>query len=206
MNVLRGDFDLRLNHLFVTSLLLFNLSSILYGALTGASFMLKGDLLGAAAFGIAVCVVLIFCAYGIAKYVMDQTYSYQVWIFSGFISFLPIIFLVFVVDSPNDWGQIFRFCISTIAFYMLPVFCIYEACFKEPSVSRQSVKLGVLLAVAICSFLLGIVIYLAKSGLDLQGNHNFAMQYLLSLLCLALPLCVGIAGVRARILSMKSHK
>lgn len=197
---------MRINHLLVTSLLLFSFSSIIYGALTGASFMLKGALVGSAAFDVAVFVVLIFCAYGIAKYVMDQKYSYKVWLFSGFISFLPIIFLVLVVDAVNDWGQIFRFYISTIAFYLLPVFCIYGAFFKEPSVSRRPVKPGVLLAAAVCSFLLGLAIYIAKSGLALQGNHNFAMQYLLSLLCLALPLCVGISGVRAKVMSMKSQE
>ncbi|MDY6884241.1 MAG: hypothetical protein SWL02_10760 [Pseudomonadota bacterium] len=203
---MRGDLGLKLNRLFVTSLLLFSLSSVVYGYLTGASFMLKGAFLGAATFGVAVWGVLVFCAYGIAKYTMNQTHSYRAWFLSGFLSFLLVIFLVLVVDAKNDWGQIFRFYISTVAFYVLPVFCIYEIFLKKPFVSKQLGKPVILLAVAICSFVLGIVIYFSKSGIVLQGNHNFAMQYLLSLLCLALPLCASVAGVRAKILSMKNHE
>lgn len=196
--------DLRLMRLLVMGVLLFGLSSIVYGYLTGASFMLKGALPGAISFDFVVWGVLFACVYGVAKYASSQ--SYKVWFFAFVISSLPVLVLVFGFGETNDWGRLFRFYVSVIAFYVLPAFSVYEIFFKKAiAPTGRSVKPTVLLLIAVLSFLVGLGVYLSKESLIFQGNRNFAVQYLLSLLCIAVPLCASVSGVYIKIKMWKGQ-
>lgn len=190
--------------LLLMGVLLFGLSSIVYGYLTGASFMFKGAIPGAISFDFVVWVVLFVCVYGVAKYASSQ--SYKVWFFAFLVNSLPVLVLVLVFGEANDWGRVFRFYVSAIAFYVLPVFSFYEIVFKKAAVpTGRIVKPAVLLLMAVFSFLVGLGVYLSKGSLALQGNSNFAVQYLLSLLCIAVPLCVSVSGVYIKIKMWKSQ-
>lgn len=197
--------DLKLMRSVVTGVLLFGLSSIVYGYLTGASFMLKGALSGGGSFDLVVLGVLSVCAYGIAKYASLQ--SYKAWFFAGVVGFLPVLVLVFVFGEVNDWGRVFRFYVSVIAFYALPVFAVYEIYSKKViTPTGWTVKPAVLLLLAVFSFFVGLGVYLSKGSIALQGNRNFAVQYILSLLCVSVPLCVSVSGVYIKIKMWKRQE
>ncbi len=199
--VVDGESNLNFISLILLSCLIFGLTASVYGYLTGSTFFsVRGLLLTSPTFDFVFLFLLVFAIYGVATFSLHQYAGKQLnllgWLLPAFSGLLPVFLLVFELD----WGQYFRIYVAPTTFYLLVSFSVYSLFFLEVKQKPSEINSLLFVILTMATFGVGVVIYLAKNTISLVGNFNFAMQFLLSMLCVVLPVYFALMIVRLKLL------
>lgn len=164
------------------SLILFFVSSSVYGYFTGSRFFIKNIYLNSPIFDITFFVVIVFSTFATASLqstVKPAQHIYPVCINILFICLLAMIFSL-------DLGSYFRLYVSPLSFFALFVFSFVCYLRNKLKPINRFMNLPFVIS-AFISFSIGFIIYLFKNNFIIVGNGNFAIQMILSMLCIVLP-------------------
>lgn len=177
------EIALNIMRVFVLVALLLGLASSVYGYLTGATFLVRGVLIGSPIFDILFVVAFVFSVYGVAVFSLRIEARIFKWLLFSLLALVPLT----MVWIERDVGAIFRFYIAPASLLLLVAFSIFSFAFYAKGNEVTNVGSVKFTLLALVVFGLGVLIYIIKDGVVLVQNSNFAMQFFLSMMCVVLP-------------------
>lgn len=164
-------------------LLLLGLASSVYGYLTGASFLVQGALIVSPVFDVFFIAVFVVSVYATVVFAMQIELRGFQWLSFSLLALVPVT----LIWTEQDLGANVRFYVAPAALVLLIVFSVFSLvfCRKDNEIAHGSSAKFTLFAFVVAG--IGALIYIIKNSFNLVQNDSFAIQYLLSMMCVVLP-------------------